>query len=98
MYAEQSQLGMFLGLRFTVQGECGPGFLNTKTMPPVLNGNEPNTGKAQPYQARAHAAGILEADKKGTSGLGDHSLTWKEEREGISFGKKETRMMVESKQ
>lgn len=93
MYPEQSQLGMFPGLRFTVQGELGPGFLNTETLELVLNGDEPNTGKAQPYQARAHATGRLEADEKGTSGLGDPILTWKEERKGIPFGRKETRML-----
>lgn len=54
-----------------MQGELGPGFLNTKTVRQlVMNGNEQNTGKAQPSQARAHAAGRLEADEKGTSGLG----------------------------
>lgn len=61
-----------------MQGDHGPGFLNTKTMQPVLNGNEPNTGKAQSCQAGAHAAGRLEADEKGTSGLGDRILTWEE--------------------
>jgi hypothetical protein len=95
---EQSKLGMLLAPRFTVQGEDGPGSLNTKTMQPVLTGNEPNTGKGQPYQAGAHAAGRLEADEKGTSGVGDRILTWEGERKGVPLGRKVTRMIVESKQ